>query len=80
MPYFDGKMCIQNNGYDGLSVSFAFNELYLCGFFCIYKMVDGEHSTEDCRLQKVGIEAIIKNLEMLTFFQNEKFIKNKKCA
>lgn len=43
-------------------------------------MVDGEHSTEDCRLQKVGIGAIIKNLEMLTFFQNEKFIKNKKCA
>ena len=25
LPYFDGKMYIQNNGYDGLSVSFAFN-------------------------------------------------------
>ena len=73
-------MYIQNNGYDGLSVIFAFNELYLCGFFCIYKMVDGEHSTEDCRFQKVGIGAIIKNLEMLIFFQNEKFIKIKKCA
>ena len=43
-------------------------------------MVDGEHSTEDCRLQKDGIRAIIKNLEMLIFFQNEKFIKIKKCA
>ena len=80
MPYFDGKMYIQNNGYDGLSVIFAFNELYFCGFFCIYKMVDGEHSTEDCRLWKVGIGAIIKILEMLIFFQNEKLIKNKKCA
>ena len=73
-------MYIQNNGYDGLSVIFAFNELYFCGFFCIYKMVDGEHSTEDCRFQKVGIGAITKNLEMLIFFQNEKFIKIKKCV